>query len=50
MIQMYLFTKQNQACQHRKQIYGYLRGKTGEGDGTPLQYSCLKNPLDGGAW
>ena len=23
---------------------------TGEGDGTPLQYSCLENPVDGGAW
>ena len=22
----------------------------GEGDGTPLQYSCLENPTDGGAW
>jgi len=22
----------------------------GEGDGTPLQYSCLVNPMDGGAW
>ena len=22
----------------------------GEGDGTPLQYSCLENPRDGGAW
>ena len=22
----------------------------GEGNGTPLQYSCLKNPMDGGAW
>ena len=22
----------------------------GEGSGTPLQYSCLENPLDGGAW
>ena len=21
-----------------------------EGNGTPLQYSCLKNPMDGGAW
>ena len=21
-----------------------------EGDGTPLQYSCLENPRDGGAW
>ena len=22
----------------------------GEGIGTPLQYSCLENPMDGGAW
>ena len=26
-------------------------GKTpGEGHGTPLQYSCLENPMDRGAW
>ena len=24
--------------------------KLGEGNGTPLQYSCLENPMDGGAW
>jgi len=24
--------------------------ETGEGDGTPLQYSCLENPMGGGAW
>ena len=23
---------------------------TGEGNGNPLQYSCLENPRDGGAW
>ena len=23
---------------------------TGEGSGTPLQYSRLENPMDGGAW
>ena len=23
---------------------------TGEGNGTPLQYSCLESPMDGGAW
>ena len=23
---------------------------SGEGNGTPLQYSCLENPRDGGAW
>ena len=22
----------------------------GEHNGTPLQYSCLENPMDGGAW
>ena len=25
-------------------------GKFGEGNGTPLQCSCLENPMDGGAW
>ena len=25
-------------------------GFPGEGNGTPLQYSCLENPVDGGAW
>ena len=25
-------------------------GYVGEGNGTPLQYSCLENPMDGGAW
>ena len=28
-------------------IFMYL---SGEGNGTPLQYSCLENPMDGGAW
>ena len=27
-----------------------LGGFIGEGNGTPLQYSCLENPMDGGAW
>ena len=27
-----------------------LNKSTGEGNGTPLQYSCLENPTDGGAW
>ena len=22
----------------------------GEGNGNPLQYSCVENPMDGGAW
>ena len=28
----------------------YIASREGEGDGTPLQYSCLENPMDGGAW
>ena len=26
------------------------RRRSREGNGTPLQYSCLENPMDGGAW
>ena len=26
------------------------RSAIGEGNATPLQYSCLENPMDGGAW
>ena len=29
-------------------IYGSVY--VGEGNSTPLQYSCLENPMDGGAW
>ena len=28
----------------------YLVNKGGEGNGTPLQYSCLENPMDRGTW
>ena len=31
-------------------ILGILTVFIGEGNGTPLQYSCLENPMDGGAW
>ena len=24
--------------------------QVGEGNGTPLQYYCLEDPMDGGAW
>ena len=27
-----------------------MPGYNVEGNGTPLQYSCLENPMDGGAW
>ena len=32
---------------------GLIRGSgrsPGEGNGNPLQYSCLENPIDGGTW
>ena len=25
-------------------------GSFGEGNGNPLQYSCLENPMEGGTW
>ena len=28
----------------------YLYPSIGEGNGTPLQYAGLENPMDGGAW
>ena len=27
-----------------------IQKMNGEGNGNPLQYSCLENPMDGGAW
>ena len=27
-----------------------VRYFSAEGNGTPLQHSCLENPMDGGAW
>ena len=31
-------------------LFGFSRGKIREGNGTPLQYSCLENPMDRAAW
>jgi len=33
-----------------KEIEESNRMGTGEGNGNPLQYSCLENPMDRGAW
>ena len=42
------------SCQCRKQeTWGSISqtGRSpGEGNGNPLQYSCLETPMDGGAW
>ena len=34
----------------RAHAWSYLLILSGEGNGNPLQYSCLENPMDGGAW
>ena len=31
-------------------LFVVLMSFVGEGNGTPLQYSCLENPMDGGTW
>ena len=36
----YFFLKNNFIC--------LFIGSAGEGNGTPLKYSCLENPMDGG--
>ena len=43
------------SCDRKNKLSGVSYYKNtnpiiGEGNGTPLQYSCLENPLDGGAW
>ena len=34
----------------RVQLLGLFIICSGEGNGNPLQYSCLENPMDGGTW
>ena len=31
-------------------LCNFLKCLHGEGNGTPLQYCCLENPMDGGVW
>ena len=41
------------ASAHNEGDLGSIPGSgrsPGEGNGNPLQYSCLENPMDGGAW
>ena len=40
------FTSSWEVGRYKIQAEGNIR----EGNGTPLQYSCLENPMDGGAW
>ena len=43
----YIFTTTQQKNLANYSEVGIWAGK---GNGTPLQYSCLENPMDGGAW
>ena len=39
------------SCQCRRSGFNpWVRKIPGEGNGNPLQYSCLENPMEGGAW
>ena len=39
------------SCQFKKsEKFKWRSSSFGEGNGTPLWYSCLENPMDGGAW
>ena len=40
------YTRYNQNPQIKVSVVNIF----GEGNGTPLQYCCLENPMDGGAW
>ena len=40
----------NSYTSNGKLIYKELGMEIGEGNGTPFQYSCLENPMDGEAW
>ena len=37
-------------AQSRTRLKRLSSSSNGEGNGDPLQYSCLENPLDRGAW
>ena len=43
-----IFVKDSQWCEDKN--WSLLTLVLGEGNGNSLQYSCLANPMDGGAW
>ena len=44
-IQVYASTSNTEKAE-----FEWLYEDLGEGNGNPLQYSCLENLMDGGAW
>ena len=45
-----IFLKSFALCPKGYSIFYMPKIYEGESNGTPLQYSCLENPMDGGAW
>ena len=49
-----LFISSFKSTKKYSYLQGYAKslpmGQIGEGNGTPLQCSCLENPMDGGTW
>ena len=54
IIYLYLFYIYVKTSSYTPQIYTIFNCQlylnNGEGNGNPLQHSCLENPMDGGAW
>ena len=48
--QAHTHTKKNNCILCNSIYMNILEESNREGNGTPLQYSCLENPMDGGAW
>ena len=44
------WTKKAKLTKKAKCLFDVLSTEFGEGNGTPLQYSCLENPMDREAW
>ena len=49
VIQVYALTCNAEEAEVER-FYEDLEGLLGEGNGNPLQYCCLENPMDAGAW
>ena len=49
MVQIQVWSKYL-VCDIHCSFFSWVYSYDGEGNGTPLQYSCLENPMGGGAW
>jgi len=45
-----VWSSESEAFLHLVRLYTPAKRFNGEGNGNPLQYSCLENPMDRGAW